>query len=190
MFDYELHLEIHRPPRQVWAFYADVQNNPSYIAGLDAARLQQGKLHTAGERVYRLSYEVGRTVELPVEVLEYRPPEVMRARWTAGGIEATDALTLRAMRGGTDFAMRIEGRVIESGGLLGRLAGAVLERGPGALWNRRVEGWNRAYTRFADLLEPDSGAVRSTRCGACGEPILAAHKGRARCTYCGGRPAL
>jgi uncharacterized protein YndB with AHSA1/START domain len=190
VFDYELHLEIHRPPRQVWAFYADVQNNPSYIAGLDAARLQQGKLHKPGERVYRLSYEVGRTVELPVEVLEYRPPEVMRARWTAGGIEATDALTLRAMRGGTDFAMRIEGRVIESGGLLGRLAGAVLERGPGALWNRRVEGWNRAYTRFADLLEPDCGAVRSTRCGACGEPVLAAHQGRARCTYCGGRPAL
>ena len=26
MFDYELHLVIHRRPREVWAFYADVQN--------------------------------------------------------------------------------------------------------------------------------------------------------------------
>ncbi len=186
MFDYELHLVIHRLPREVWAFYADVQNNPSYIAGLDAARLQQGALHAPGERVYQLRYEVGRTVELPVDVLEYRPPEVMRARWTAGGIEATDALSLRAMGGGTDFALRIEGRVIGTGGLLSRLAGAVLERGPGALWNRRVEGWNRAYTRFADLLEPESGAVRAIRCAVCGEPVLVAHQGRVRCTYCGG----
>jgi len=185
VFDYELHLEVHRPPREVWAFYADVQNNPSYIAGLEAARLKEGEAHAPGERVYRLRYEVGRTVELPVTVLEYRPPELMRARWIAGGIEATDALSLKATRSGTDFAMRIEGRVIEPGGVLRRLTGAVLERGPGAIWQRRVEGWNRAYTRFVELLEPDSGAVRRLTCTACGEPVLTTHEGRARCTYCG-----
>ena len=117
---------VNRPPEEVYAFFADLENLPSFMAHLESVRATGG-----GRSHWVARAPAGRTVEWDAEVVEDDGPRLLAWR-SVEGAGAPNAGTVRftpAPAGqGTEVACEVEYR--PPGGAAGALVAKLLGEEP------------------------------------------------------------
>ena len=109
MIKFEVGEVINRPVEEVFAFTADLENDPQWQSGIEEARWTSdgppGKDST-GVEVIRF---LGRRMELVLLVTEYEPNRKLSIKTTGGPISFESTATYEPVDGGTRLNFTMEG---------------------------------------------------------------------------------
>jgi uncharacterized membrane protein len=136
---------IDRPLEDVFAFIANVENNPVWQTGMQEAEITSEGPIGVGSTYSQLAKFLGRPVESTFEIVEYEDNHKIKGRSTSGSFPITFTRTAVSTPEGTKVSALIEG---DASGFF-RLAEPLL--------NRMVQRQVKAdYSKLKTLLE--SGA--------------------------------
>jgi carbon monoxide dehydrogenase subunit G len=122
VFRYRRTIEIARPPEDVFAFVADLENLPRWQPTVRDVRWE-GELHE-GSQFEEVREMLGRRARSRLEVIALDPPREFSIRVVEGPVPLTVRHRLEPVDGGTRLMLDAEG---EAGGLM-RLAAPIAER--------------------------------------------------------------
>lgn len=100
---------IHRPPADVFAFFADAENDPAWRTAVREIS-RTGPLQAGAIYRQRVAGPGGRPVEADIEVTAYDPPSSIAFRVIAGPVRPEGSYRAREVPGGTEltFALNCE----------------------------------------------------------------------------------
>ncbi|MDQ3963819.1 MAG: SRPBCC family protein [Actinomycetota bacterium] len=88
---------IDAPVDEVFAFMADLERVPEWVAGVREVRVVSGDAQTVGGRVAHVNEYMGRTFESSFEVLEWVPNEIMVFQVLSGPLRGESREALKAL---------------------------------------------------------------------------------------------
>jgi uncharacterized membrane protein len=105
---------INRPLHEVFAFIANVENNPRWQQGVLEARITSGVPASVGSTGIEVRQLMGRRVELNFEVTEYEENAKFSFKITSGPMPIAGTETFESVEGGTRVNLAFQG---ETGGM-------------------------------------------------------------------------
>jgi uncharacterized membrane protein len=135
-------VEIARPPEEVFAFVADLRNDPRWNSAIDEVRQTPEGPPGLGTTFWTVARFLGRRFETPEEVTEYEPDRKLSTEVTSGPLRFTSGRIVEGVAGGARLTLTAEGH---SGGFFG-IAEPIFVR----LAARRLE---TELANLKDLLE-------------------------------------
>jgi mannose-6-phosphate isomerase-like protein (cupin superfamily)/carbon monoxide dehydrogenase subunit G len=138
----ERSVEIERTPEEVFAFVADLRNDPRWNSAIDEVQQTSEGPPGMGTTLLTVAHFLGRRFETPEEVTEYEPGRKLSTEVTSGPLRFTGSRTVEGVAGGTRLTLTAEG---DSGGFFG-IAEPIFAR----LATRRLEA---ELAKLKDLLE-------------------------------------
>ena len=100
-------ITITRPIADVFTFVTDVENMPSWVSGVRAAKLQSREMGPGAR--YVLDYIRGwRPWEVEIEVTEFEPPSAFGSRMARGPFPFEGRMELREVNSSTEVTNIIE----------------------------------------------------------------------------------
>lgn len=119
----ESSIDINRPPQEVFDYVGNLDNAPTWQAGvLEAKWTSNGPTGVGSTGQFKFKV-LGRTFDVTVEITEWNPPSAISANATGGPFPASPHYMFAPQGSGTHFTLRTEA---EPGGFF-RLAGPTLE---------------------------------------------------------------
>ena len=105
---------INRPLHEVFAFIANVENNPRWQQGVLEARITSGVPASVGSTGIEVRQLMGRRVELNFEVTEYEENAKFSFKITSGPMPIAGTETFESVEDGTRVNLALQG---ETGGM-------------------------------------------------------------------------
>ena len=139
---FERSVVIERAPEEVFAFVADLRNDPRWNSAIDEVRQTSEGPPEVGTTFRTVAHFLGRRFETPEEVTEYKPDRKLSTEVTSGPLWFTGSRIVEGVAGGTRLTLTVEGY---SGGFF-RIAEPIFAR----LAARRLK---TELARLKDLLE-------------------------------------
>jgi mannose-6-phosphate isomerase-like protein (cupin superfamily)/uncharacterized protein YndB with AHSA1/START domain len=133
---------IDRAPEEVFAFVADLRNDPRWNSAIDEVRQTSEGPPGVGTTFRTVAHFLGRRFETPEEVTEYEPDRKLSTEVTSGPLRFTGSRIVEGVAGGARLTLTVEGH---SGGFFG-IAEPIFAR----LAARRLK---TELARLKDLLE-------------------------------------
>lgn len=133
---------IDRAPEEVFAFVADLRNDPRWNSAIDEVRQTSEGPPGVGTTFRTVARFLGRRFETPEEVTEYEPDRKLSTEVTSGPLRFTGSRIVEGVAGGARLTLTAEGH---SGGFFG-IAESIFAR----LAARRLE---TELANLKDLLE-------------------------------------
>lgn len=137
-------IEIHRPPREVFAYIEELDRHGEWQDAIISARKEPPGPTRIGTRNIELRRLPGGPREIASEVYEYAPPRRIAARGVNGPVRATVVITIEPLDDGSRSRVTLELTVTGRG--IGKLF---------AIFARRAAGRNvpRDQARLKSILE-------------------------------------
>lgn len=115
-------LVINQPVEKVYAYLADVRNNPKWQVGILETRVETDGPATVGTKVTDVRSFIGRKIEVTYEVVEMVPNKLLSLKSISGPFPFEGKTTLESVDGGTrvttTFEMEATGFLKLAGGLV------------------------------------------------------------------------
>ena len=99
---------IAAPPERVFAYLADLDNLPSWMAGVVSARRTSSGPVAVGATALVVRELMGQRIEAPLTVSAHDPPRRLAVESTVSGVHVAISLDLAANEGGTDVVVTAE----------------------------------------------------------------------------------
>ena len=97
---------IARPPAEVYAFFADAENDKNWRPGVKLIH-REGPLAVGTRYTQRIAGPGGRDIPADVEVTAYEPDERVAFRGVAGPVRPDGSYTFSAVEGGTSVTFSL-----------------------------------------------------------------------------------
>ena len=101
---------IERSPEEVFAFVADLRNDPRWNSAIDEVRQTSEGPPGVGTTFQTAAHFLGRRFETPEEVTEYEPDRKLGTEVTSGPLRFTGSRVVEGVAGGTRLTLTAEGR--------------------------------------------------------------------------------
>jgi uncharacterized membrane protein len=104
----EMSVVINQPIEEVFAFVADYENSPQWMAELvEAKQTSEGPIGV-GTTIRAVANPLGRRAESTQEVTEYESNSKVAIKSTSGPVASKDAYTFESVAGGTKVTRVVE----------------------------------------------------------------------------------
>jgi mannose-6-phosphate isomerase-like protein (cupin superfamily)/uncharacterized protein YndB with AHSA1/START domain len=102
-------VEIARPPEEVFAFVADLRNDPRWNSAIDEVRQTPEGPPGLGTTFWTVARFLGRRFETPEEITEYEPDRKLSTEVTSGPLRFTSGRIVEGVAGGARLTLTAEG---------------------------------------------------------------------------------
>jgi hypothetical protein len=103
-------IEIDRAPTDVFAFIADVDNNPQWQRGMKEAHFTSGPPLRVGSTYAQVATFLGRRIESRFEIVEYEPGSRIKGATTVSPFPITFTRIVEPAGDGSHVTAIVEGR--------------------------------------------------------------------------------
>lgn len=101
---------VNRPIEEVFAYLADISNNPRWQSGALEAGFSSGEPINVGAKYHMVGKFLGRRIDAAGEFTSYEPPKKYAWRQTSGPFPMAGHTALEAVEGGTQITNVLEGQ--------------------------------------------------------------------------------